>query len=331
MSAPTDRVHPARLGEDRAAIEPDPEVVQTLVYEAALKSGLPVHLAEEVAIHAPRRPRQPGRLLVACDLDRTLVYSARALGLTGQDSHAPRLVVAEVYQGVPISFCTRDAELLLIALAQTAELVPTTTRTRAQYERIKLPVQPEYAIAANGGHILVGGVPDRDWSAHVASSLESGCAPLQEIVEHLERISDPHWLLKSRVAEDLFAYLVVQRDELPAALMTDLSGWCASRGWTVSLQGRKVYCVPDPLTKSAAVAEIARRCAAVRTVAAGDSLLDADMLAAADEAVRPAHGELHDVAWLSARLSVTERAGVLGGQEICARLLAGALAVESTT
>jgi hypothetical protein len=69
----------------------------------------------------------------------------------------------------------------------------------------------------------------------------------------------------------------------------------------------------------------------VRTVAAGDSLLDADMLAAADEAVRPPHGELHDVGWRSARLTVTGRVGVLGGQEICAHLLALALAVEPTT
>jgi len=312
-------------------MEPSAEIIGVLVREAALEVGLPRHLADEVASQAPSRLRPPGRLLAACDLDRTLIYSPRALGLSGQDADAPRLVVAEVYQGVPISFYTRDAELLLAALAEVAEFVPTTTRTRAQYQRVKLPVAPQYAIASNGGHLLERGIPDRDWSVHVAAIMESGCAPLQEIVEHLERISDPLWLRKRRVAEDLFAYLVVERDELPATLVADLSGWCASRGWTVSLQGRKVYCVPVPLTKSAAVAEIARRCAAVRTVAAGDSLLDADMLAAADEAVRPAHGELHDVAWLSNALRVTERAGVLAGQEICARLLAVALAVVPRT
>jgi phosphoserine phosphatase len=321
------RATPAR------AIEPAPREnshLRALVYEAALEAGLPARLADEVAVHTPVRPRRPGRFLAACDLDRTVIYSAQALGLTGQDAHAPRLVVAEVYQAVPISFYTRDAESMLAALSRIAELVPATTRTREQYARIKLPVPPGYAIVANGGYILEDGVPDRDWSMHLAARLESGCAPLREIVDHLERISDPLWLRKRRVAEGLFAYLVVERDALPAMFVTDLSGWCATRGWSVSLQGRKVYCVPDLLTKSAAVAEVARRSGALRTAAAGDSLLDADMLAAADEAMRPAHGELHDVGWGSAKLSVTTSSGVLGGQELCARLLASALAVFPT-
>lgn len=322
----------ADLSEVRAP-EPDADLssgLRTLVYGAALDAGLPPRLADEVASHAPTSPRRPGRLLVACDLDRTLVYSAAALGLNGLDAHAPRLVVAEVYQGAPISFHTRDAESMLTALAATAELVPTTTRTRLQYERLLLPVPPRYAIVANGGQILEAGVPDREWSRHLAVRLEAGCAPLAEVVHHLQKISDPLWMLKSRVAEDLFAYLVVERDQLPATLIADLTGWCAPRGWLVSLQGRKVYCVPELLTKSTAVAEVARRCGAVRTAAAGDSLLDADMLAASDEAVRPAHGELHDVGWKSANLRVTNRAGVLGGQEVCARLLAHALAVSPT-
>ncbi|MEP7193204.1 MAG: HAD family hydrolase [Actinomycetota bacterium] len=304
--------------------------LRAMVFDVARGAGLPARLAKEVALHAPRSPRRPGRLLVACDLDRTLIYSAQALGLNGQDADAPRLVVAEVYQGVPISFLTRDAESLLIALAGVAQLVPTTTRTRVQYERLRLPVPPRYSIVANGGRILEYGIPDREWSVGLAVRLEAGGVPLAEVVDYLEKITDPRWLLKSRVAEDLFAYLVVARDELPHNLISDLMGWCAPRGWSVSLQGRKVYCVPDLLTKSAAVAEVAHRCGAVLTAAAGDSLLDAEMLAASDKAVRPAHGELHDVGWHRANLSVTHGVGVLGGQEICARLLAYALAVSPT-
>ena len=316
----------------------DPHVVmdrglglRALVRQAALELGLLPRLADEVALQTPAEPRRPGRLLVASDLDRTLVYSAQALGLNGPDARAPRLVVAEVYQGAPISFHTRDAGLILTALAEVSVLVPVTTRTRAQYERVRLPTEPRYAIVANGGHILEAGVSDREWSVSLAARLESGCAPLAEVVEHLQTISDPAWLLKSRVAEDLFAYLVVDRERLPATLLAELTGWCAPRGWSVSLQGRKVYCVPDLLTKSSAVAEVARRCGAVLTAAAGDSLLDADMLAAADVAVRPAHGELNDVGWMSPNLRVTTGAWVLGGQEICARLLALALAVSPTS
>ncbi|MFI0487239.1 hypothetical protein [Actinomadura sp. 9N215] len=78
--------------------------------------------------------------------------------------------------------------------------------------------------------------------------------------------------------------------------MDDLTAWCTERGWRTSLQGRKVYCLPAGLTKAAAAAEIARRTGASTTLAAGDSLLDIDLLEAADPSIRPAHGELHGIA-----------------------------------
>lgn len=112
--------------------------------------------------------------------------------------------------------------------------------------------------------------------------------PLTEIREHLLAAADPAWLLKERIAEDLFAYLVVDRALLPEGWVKELSEWADGRGWTVSLQGRKIYAVPRPLTKSAAVREVARRTGAELTLAAGDSLLDADLLLAADRAGGPA-------------------------------------------
>lgn len=41
----------------------------------------------------------PGpRVLVASDLDRTLIYSAAALALTMPDARAPRLLTVEVHE-----------------------------------------------------------------------------------------------------------------------------------------------------------------------------------------------------------------------------------------
>lgn len=306
------------------------------VLPAALAAGLPDRLARRVAdlrsptgpLHAP--PDADGRrpVLVACDLDRTLIYSAAALGLTTDDAAAPRLAVAEVYRGAPLSYWTRDAETLLVALARVATVVPATTRTRAQYARIQLPPSTAgVAVTTNGGHILVDGVACPDWSRATADRLASTCAPLDDVVDHLALVTaGAAWLRSSRVAEDLFAYLVVDRAEMPASFLADLAAWCDGVGWTVSLQGRKVYCVPRGLTKSAAVAEVADRYGLTTTLAAGDSLLDGELLAVADVAVRPAHGELHDTGWLAPHLTVTERSGVLGGEELVGRLLAAVLA-----
>ncbi|MER5981574.1 HAD family hydrolase [Streptomyces sp. NPDC001787] len=263
--------------------------------------------------------------LVASDLDRTLIYSAGALHLTMPDAEAPRLLCVEVYDHKPLSYVTETAAGLLDDVARSTVFVPTTTRTREQYHRVRLPgPAPRYAICANGGHLLVDGVSDPDWQAQVAGRLAEECAPLAEVRAHLVAAADPAWLLKERVAEDLFAYLVVERALLPEGWVKELARWADSRGWTVSLQGRKIYAVPGPLTKSAAMREVARRCGATLTLAAGDSLLDADLLLAADRAWRPGHGELADSGWSAPHVDVLDERGIAAGEEILRRFLGAA-------
>lgn len=264
-------------------------------------------------------------VLVASDLDRTLIYSSAALALTMPDARAPRLLCVEVHEARPLSYMTETAAQLLTDLGDTAVFVPTTTRTRKQYQRINLPgPPPKYAICANGGQLLVDGVTDTDWHAGVQARLADECAPLAEVRAHLARTADPAWLRKDRVAEDLFAYLVVERELLPEEWVKELAVWAQARGWTVSLQGRKIYAVPKPLTKSAAVREVARRTGAGLTLAAGDSLLDADLLLAADRGWRPGHGELTDTGWIAPRISALPERGVLAGERILREFLKAA-------
>ncbi|MGQ0623340.1 MAG: HAD family hydrolase [Sporichthyaceae bacterium] len=257
-----------------------------------------------------------GEFLVAADLDRTLIYSAAALGLDS-GARPPALVVAEVYQGAPISFLTRRAQDLLAELAAVATFVPVTTRTLAQYSRVHLlAAPPRYAVTTNGARIVVDGVVDQDWTDALTARLAGLCAPIGEIDAHLRKVADPRWTRSHRIAEDIFAYLVVDRAELAAAFVTDLSAWCAAAGWTVSLQGRKLYAVPSALTKSAAVAEVAARTGTPTVLAAGDALLDADLLTYAEVGMRPAHGELHDLGWTRPHVSVTGASGVLAAEQI---------------
>ncbi len=95
-----------------------------------------------------------------------------------------------------------------------------------------------------------------------------------------------------------------------------MAAWCRERGWRASLQGRKLYLLPDVLDKAAAVAEVARRVGAQRVVAGGDSLLDQRMLAAADAAIRPAHGELHVTGYSAPNCRTTAGHGAAAGDEI---------------
>jgi hypothetical protein len=278
----------------------------------------------------PLTPLQETGFLVGSDLDRTLIYSPRALELGMPDEDAPRLLAVEVHNGKPLSFMTERCAELLTDLIAVAEFVPVTTRTRAQYQRVHLPGPvpgwaPRYAICANGGHLLVDGVTDGDWHAQVRAVLAQNCAPLDEVVHHLALEADPEWTLKRRVAEDLFAYLVVEREQLPAGWVEELTGWADGRGYTVSLQGRKIYLVPQPLTKSAALAEVERRTGAKTVLSAGDSLLDAELLLAADAGFRPGHGELADSGWLAPGVTALTETGAAAGEEIVRRILARVL------
>ncbi|MGI8335289.1 HAD family hydrolase [Actinomadura scrupuli] len=262
--------------------------------------------------------------LVCVDLDRTLIYSRAAMDGGGPAPQEPPLRCVELYQELPLSYVTQVAAERLERLGGAALLVPTTTRTPEQYARVRLPGgPPRYAICANGGRLLVDGVEDEDWSARVRARTD-GCASPGEVFGHLAEVSGDY-ASRPRIASELFCYLVIDRAAPPAAWIAGLTAWCAELGWTTSVQGRKIYCLPRALTKSAAAVEVARRSGAGALLAAGDSLLDGELLEAADAAIRPAHGELAEAGGLSARIQVTAARGVAAGEEIAGWLLDRAL------
>ncbi|GAA2588575.1 hypothetical protein GCM10010399_18250 [Dactylosporangium fulvum] len=265
-------------------------------------------------------------MTVASDLDRTLIYSRSAIG---PDAEEDQLHLVEMYEGRPQSFYTRNTHRLLEALRTVAEFVPATTRTVAQYRRITWATEPAYAVTSNGGRILADGRVDDDWSAWIAGVLAQECASFAEIGEHVRTAANQEGVRGWHEADGMFHYTVVDSARLPSGLIADLTGWCGERGWTVSMQGRKLYCVPRPLTKAAAVAEVHRRRGGRRLLAAGDSILDAELLASADAAIRPAHGELHRLDWCCPGLTVTVRSGILGGEDIAAWFLAAAASTDS--
>lgn len=251
-------------------------------------------------------------VLVAADLDRTLIYSPRALG----DAPAAGLVCVETYQGRPASFVTVPAASALRTLSETVGLVPVTTRTRAQLGRVRLPgPPPRYAVAANGGVLLVDGQPDRSWHARTTQALLRS-APVETVWAYLTTACRSDWTRSRRIAEDMFCYAVVDREALPAEFLPEVSAWAHQRGWRTSLQGSKLYWVPADLTKAAAVSEVARRTQADIVLAAGDSLLDIDLLERADHGIHPAHGEIFDSGWSTAHVRCTRLSGVRGGEEI---------------
>ena len=260
--------------------------------------------------------------LVACDLDQTLLYSRRSFRLRPGQA-VPDTVVVEHLDGAPAAFVTRRAAGLLAQLAAVATVVPVTTRTLEQYGRIRLGIPARFAVAANGGHLLVDGAPDAVWAAAVRRRVQESSRPLADVLAAARRLAAPGWARVVRVADGLFVYLVAhERAGIPTEAVDQLAADLAGVGWTVSVQGRKVYLVPATLTKTAALEEVRARTGGARVAAAGDSVLDREMLARADIAVLPRHGELYNQGWTSPQVRLTRSAGLLAGEEVLEALLA---------
>ena len=261
-----------------------------------------------------------GNAVVVSDLDRTLLYSPAAMGLSMPDAEAPRMLCVEVYRSAPQSFLTETAAGHVAALAEVGRLVPVTTRTVAQYQRITLPGPPAaFALCANGGRLLRDGTEDLDFTAAVTARLADAGAPLAEMSARMHEAvgaSGAGFVKTVRDAEGLFCYAVVDRPALCPTWLEDLTGVATDLRWSVSLQGRKLYLVPAALTKGAAAREVADLMGASYLCAAGDSLLDADLLEVADAAIRPAHGELADTGWSRDHVTVTAATGIMAGEEI---------------
>ncbi len=251
------------------------------------------------------------KAVLALDLDQTLIFSARsAEPLDGVET-----VWVEDYQGAPLSMMTVRAHELLEALTERHDVVPVTTRTPEQFGRIRLPGRGSYAICSNGGVLLQDGVRDRAWDVRVAERL-TVAAPAAQVLARIAAVADEPWVKTFRPVEELFVYLVAHaRDAIPEDWLQELVSWAAGLGWTVSVQGRKVYVVPAALSKGDAALRVAELLGGP-LFAAGDSLLDRDLLEAATVAARPAHGELHRVDYQRPDLFVSKHSGARATEEI---------------
>jgi hypothetical protein len=255
-------------------------------------------------------------VLVATDLDGTVLFSERALGLDRPDP--ARLRPVDVVGAQTYGYMTDAVQAHWSRLVGTGALVPATTRSVPQYTRLRLPgPAPRYAVVCNGARLLVDGESDPGWERTVRAAMATGGAPFDEVLSAANRWGHERGFAAVRFVEDFFVYLSVQvREDWLTGFAGEVAAWCRSRGWRASLQGRKLYLLPATLDKAPAVAEVAARLGATRVIAGGDSLLDERMLRDADAAIRPAHGELHVTGYTAPNCRTTVGRGAAAGDEI---------------
>ena len=261
--------------------------------------------------------------MFASDLDRTLIYSKRALADFNQ-TEMDDLVGVEFKADQEAAFMTRKSVEILKSIAENMLFVPVTTRTFEQFNRVSLiskALPLTYAITSNGANIIYNGAPLHEWKLLIEERLSNECLPLHEL---LEKVKGSHLKGKIKIAEELFFYYILE--ESPHAdTVKWLKEMAMESGWRTSIQGRKLYFMPNPICKGEAVKYIKEREGVTAVYGAGDSLLDHDFLKACDFSYVPSHGEIADENNEEFPYTFTKNRGVMAGEEILSEIAKHAL------
>ena len=136
--------------------------------------------------------------VVNLDLDNTLIYSYK-------HDIGNRKMNVERYQGREISFMTEKTHELLRQIKSRCLVVPTTTRTKEQYDRIDLKAGAfQYALVCNGGVLLVDGQKDYAWHEESRRMISDCASELRRGAELLK--CEPLRKFELRFIEELFLF-----------------------------------------------------------------------------------------------------------------------------
>ncbi|OLA90858.1 MAG: HAD family hydrolase [Roseburia sp. 40_7] len=189
------------------------------------------------------------------DLDNTIIYSYK------HDIGNEKINV-EIYQGREISFITKKTQELLLMAKEKYMLIPTSTRTVGQYERIDLGIGAfPYALVCNGGILLVNGKRDRAWYETSLDLIRESSPELEKAMGILEH--DKRRKFELRFIERLFVFTKCNDPE------------------------EVVYVVPKKLSKGMAVRRLREKLKPESIMAAGDSGFDISMVEEADHGFVP--------------------------------------------
>ncbi|MFJ7935846.1 HAD family hydrolase [Sporosarcina sp. NPDC096371] len=257
-------------------------------------------------------------ILFTSDLDRTLIYSNNMMKkypILGD------VAGIEYKDDEIISFMSNQSVELLKQFHEKHLFVPVTTRTIDQYERIvafQQWIRPKYAITNNGGTILVDGKRDVEWDQMIRQEIAATSLPKEDLLKLFANISNKDWVEKVHNSDDLFYIIYINRQHFPYQEHTNFEKEFNKIGWKIYLQGRKLYILPAQLDKAIAVAHLQKHVDYDLHIAAGDSLMDYEMLVQADISYSPTHGEIFEkkcddpkVIWLK-ELGATSTEELLG-------------------
>lgn len=210
------------------------------------------------------------------DLDNTLIYSYK-------HEIGPDKICVERYQNREISFITARTYELLRRVSEKVMIVPTTTRTIEQYDRIDLHMGSfPYVLTCNGGVLLADGQEDAEWYQESLSLVSECRLEMERAAKILAK--DRNRIFELRYIKELFLFTKSGEPEISACQLREKLDLSLV---DVFCNGAKVYVVPKKLNKGAGARRLREKLKAGMVIAAGDSEFDIPMLEFADYAIAP--------------------------------------------
>ncbi|MFB5194476.1 hypothetical protein ACE198_06045 [Neobacillus sp. KR4-4] len=259
-------------------------------------------------------------MIFASDLDRTIVYSQRAIEDLGNDDPVV-LKPVERKDDNWVAYMTETSFSALKELAMNSLFIPVTTRTTEQFNRFHIfkdDIPIKYAITSNGANIIYQGLLLKDWSVHIIDRMTEESVPQNELLAKLKK-EGFQFDGQMKQAENLFFYFVLNSLP-PASDLQVIHEVAVLNGWRISLQGRKLYLIPRAINKGDALEFISKREGLKVLAGAGDSILDWDFLKNCLYRFVPAHGELARVSGTN-DYTLTKNKGIVAGEEIILQFL----------
>ena len=214
--------------------------------------------------------------ILCTDLDNTIIYSYK------HDIGNEKMNV-ELYKEREISFITKQTFELLKKVKEEFLVIPTSTRTIEQYERINLKIGTfKYALVCNGSVLLVDGKKDKDWYEESLRLAKPSNLEVKKALEYLE--NDKRRTFELRYIEDLFVFTKCYKSE---TVVNELRKHLDKSLVNVFNNKEKVYVLPTLLSKGKAIERLKKYLKVEFIIAAGDSEFDISMVEAANVGLVP--------------------------------------------
>ena len=214
--------------------------------------------------------------ILCTDLDNTIIYSYK------HDIGNEKMNV-ELYKEREISFISNHTFELLKKVKEEFLVIPTSTRTIEQYERINLKIGTfKYALVCNGSVLLVDGKKDKDWYEESLRLAKPSNLEVKKALEYLE--NDKRRTFELRYIEDLFVFTKCDKSE---TVVNELRKHLDKSLVNVFNNKEKVYVLPTLLSKGKAIERLKKYLKVEFIIAAGDSEFDISMVEAADVGLVP--------------------------------------------